>query len=130
MLKDQIHPKKDTINIVAAYCMMWLDQDEEDLDGHDAEDPLPGFSEVLDEYRIATPSTNLADESSSDSSDEEEMSSGQAALLKVKAARDLMMAKKAQEDARNQGDNTADASGATVPPAVNPEHQNEVVMDP
>ena len=55
MLKDQIHPKTDTINRVAAYCMTWLDRDEDDLGGHDAEDPLPGFSEVLTSSRLPPP---------------------------------------------------------------------------
>ena len=110
--------------------MQWLDRDEEDLDGHEPEDPLPGFSEVLDKHRIATPSTNLADESSTeDSSDEEELSSGQAALLKVKAARELMLAKKAQEE-KDAREAPAAEGGAPDPATANTSGQNEVVMDP
>ena len=59
------------------------------------------------------------------------MSSGQAALLKVKAARELMLAKEAQEDARDQEAGSSSAPPAP-PPAINPadQNQNEVVMDP
>ena len=55
---------------------------------------LSGLSEVLEANKIATPSTNLADDSISDSEEEEEISTAQAIIWEVQEARKLMKEKK------------------------------------